>query len=232
MKPAFLLLCACCVLLSACDPVSERDCGVFDHPDLAQWQADTTQGVAAYMNSAGQTIRFTREAVVLNEPFLGTDGASNDEDVVCNLQARVRLVAADNSLAITSVYTQPEALLLPSSDEPLVVNHVIEKPVGIELDATFSADISIDQTRLNIDPTRVIYLEEGQLTEEIGGQAYEDVVRINTQTTASNELPAQALPSDAGDVAQIVIARQFGIVAFSLVDDLAENNEFVLLATP
>ncbi|MFK8080785.1 MAG: hypothetical protein AB8B97_10920 [Granulosicoccus sp.] len=209
------------LVLTGCDPVSERDCGVFDHPDLSQWQADLTESTVTYMSSDGVTLEFTRQAPVLNTPFTGSDGASNDEDVVCQLSASIRLLADDGSLALTSIYLQREQFRLESSDEALLVNHLVEAPAGVELNGDYLADISDDRVRSNPNPLRVIYLESDVETEEIGGQAYADVVRINAidLDQGSETDPGRSIDH----IKQIVIAREFGIVAFT--DD--EDREFV-----
>ena len=247
MNRVFFLFPVAAVILAACNPVSERECGVFDHPEFSQWQSQDLPAQVSFMNDAGATINFTREPVVLNEPFLGTDGASNDEDVVCNLEARVRLLASDNTLAITSIFIQPEALLLDSDQEPLRVDHVIEAPVGATLDGDFPADISIGRPRFNLDATRVTYLEEEEtedaseetdapetsdtqepeemtvLSEEIGGQSYDDVVRIDSAVPLPEPLQDGTLPIG---IRQIVLARDFGVVAFT------DNNDSEIVRLP
>ncbi|MFK7858412.1 MAG: hypothetical protein AB8B64_06320 [Granulosicoccus sp.] len=209
------------LILAGCDPVSERECDVFDHPDLAQWQADTTEATVRYMSTDGTIMDFNRQAPVLNMPFIGSDGSSNDEDVICELSARIRLLATDNTLALTSIYEQQEQLLLESEDEALLINHLVEAPAGTELVGSFLADISDDRTRFNINPLLVIYLDADVDSEEIGGQSYEDVIRVNTFDPS----PGSAVePGKAIDhIKQIVVAREFGIVAFTDVDD----REFV-----
>lgn len=221
MKRHLLSLPVIALMLAGCDPVSERDCNIFDHPDLSQWQSDTTESTVRYMSSAGTIMDFERQLPVLNEPFLGSDGSSNDEDVTCELTASIRLEATDDSLVITSVYVQQEQLLLNSADESLLIDHILEAPAGTELTGNYLADISIGVTRVTVDPTRVIYLEPDQETEEIGGQSYEDVIRINSIDVSPG------IDDESGEsidqIMQIVIAREFGVVAFTD----AENREFV-----
>lgn len=221
MKRHLLSLPVIALALVGCDPVSERDCDVFDHPDLALWQADTTESTVQFMNSEGAVMDFVRQTPLLNEPFLGTDGSSNDEDVNCELTARIRLQASDSALAITSIYLQQEQLLLDSEDEALLIDHVVEAPVGTELVGNYLADISVDRTRTTLDATRVVYLEEDQETEEIGGQSYEDVIRINAVDLTPGIADERGESID--QIKQIVIAREFGIVAFTDAND----SEFV-----
>ncbi|MFK7993356.1 MAG: hypothetical protein AB8B87_04405 [Granulosicoccus sp.] len=221
MKSYLPSLPAIAFILTACDAVSERDCEIFDHPEFSQWQSDATEGTVTFMRSDGTMMNFVRQKPVLNSPFLGTDGSSNDEDVVCGLTARVRLEASDGTLALTSIYTQQEQLLLDSADEALLIDHRVEAPAGTELVGSYLADISIERTRASTDPLRVIYLDAELEFEEIGGQSYEDVVRVNSVdlTPDSVEEPGESI----NHIAQIVIARQFGIVAFTD----AEDREFV-----
>ncbi len=209
-------------VLSACDPVSERDCGIFDHPELALWQGDGAIERALFVSSSGASIDFARQAVVFNEPFLGSDGASNDEDVVCELTATVRLQTADGSLAIDTIFIQRERFLLESSDESLFIEHSVEVPAGTVAPGSFLADISVSATRLNLAPTRIEYLEADVETVEIGGQSYADVVRISSTHSVQSE-SVEAVTGAISEIREIVIARNFGLVAFT--DDL--NREFV-----
>lgn len=179
LKSNALLLPAVALMLSACDPVSERECGIFDHPDLEVWEANLGASSVLFMNEEGTSINFTRSAVELNEPFLGSDGSSNDEDVICLLSASIRYVADDSSLAISSVYLQNERFLLESADEILAVNHVIEAPADTTLEGSYLADISVDSTRTILSSSRILYLETEDDTEVVGGIAYQDVVRVN-----------------------------------------------------
>jgi len=206
------------IVLTACDPVSERECGVFDHPELTSWQADTSEATVQFMTDDGITLDFIRQTPLLNTPFLGADGASNDEDVVCELTAQIRLQATDNSLAMTSIYEQQENSLLESEDESLFFDILVESPVGRELVGTYLADISIKAERVISDPVRVIYLvpdeESGEVAPEvIGGQSYEDVIRINSVDSSPGVEDERGEAIDI--VQQIVIAREFGIVAFT-----------------
>lgn len=225
MKKTIILFPVLAMVLTACDAVSERDCGVFDHPEFVLWQPDSLGTQVQFMSGDGTTINFTRQAVVFNEPFLGTDGASNDEDVVCELSAQVSLRADDESLTFTSTYLQLEQLLLPSESESLIVRHTLEAPVGTVLSGSFVADISVNAGRSLSNNGLVIYLEDDVLTEEIGGFAYEDVIRINAiDLTPDVEAPE----GESIDVIQqIVMAQNFGIVAFT--DD--EGREFVRIAS-
>lgn len=213
------------VLLAACNPVSERACGVFDHPEFALWQPDSLNTQVQFMSEDGTTTEFTRQPVVLNEPFLGSDGASNDEDVICELSAQVRLLATDNSMAITSTYIQLEKLLLPATNETLLVNHTLEAPVGTELTGSFGADISVNNERIIFDADSVIYLEEDILTEEVGGYSYEDVIRINAidLTPGFDTLEGESIDV----IQQLVMAQNFGVIAYT--DD--EGREFVRIAS-
>jgi len=177
------------------------------------------------MNSEGTQIDFVRQSVVLNEPFTGADGASNDEDVICELEARSRMQSADNTLAFTSIFIQQEQSLLESADEALLFDLVVESPAGTELTGGFLADISDDRIRSNPEPSRVIYLDEDQETEEIGGQAYEDVIRINSvdRSPGSVDLDPDTgmeLIKSVDIIDQVVIAREFGIVAFTRANGL------------
>lgn len=229
MKTSLLSLSVLCLALTGCDAVSERDCGVFDHPDLLTWQSDTAAGSVTFMSDDGTMINFVRDAVVTNEPFLGTDGASNDEDVLCELTAQVRMEATDGSMAIVTTYEQLEFLLLPAEDESLVVDHRIEVPVATELAGDFPADISITATRVIFDSERVTYLEDDVTSEEIGGQSYEDVVRIDASEADPEANPAadseDNLEADnsvdfaINHITQIVMAHEFGIVAFIDAND-------------
>lgn len=233
MKISLLSLSVLCLALTGCDAVSERDCGVFDHPDLLTWQSDTAAGSVTFMSEDGTMINFVRDAVVTNEPFLGTDGASNDEDVLCELTAQVRMEATDGSLAIVTTYEQLEFLLLPTEEESLLVDHRIEVPVATELAGDFPADISITTTRVIFDSERVTYLEDGVTSEEIGGQSYEDVVRIdaseadpetNLDTNLDTNPETNPETNDSVDFAinhitQIVMALEFGVVAFIDAND-------------
>ena len=226
MKNTLIALPFIALMLSACDSVSERECGVFDHPEFGLWQPDSSGAQVQFMNEEGTTIDFARQPVELNEPFLGADGASNDEDVLCQLTATVRLQATDNSLAIVSTYIQLEQLLLPAELETLLVNHTVEAPVGTELAGGFGADISINAERSVFDADRVIYLDPDVLAEDIGGQAYQDVIRINAidLTPGSDSLEGEAIDV----VQQIVMALSFGVIAFT--DD--EGREFVRIPAP
>jgi len=226
VKKSLLTLSLIASLLAACNPVSERECGRFDHPDYALWQAESRTGQVQFLNSEGASIDMVRQAVVVNMPFLGTDGASNDEDVQCNLTATVRWQASDNSLAITSIYTQEEKLLLPSEDEELLIDHQVEVPAGNVLLGGYRADISNDGSRNNFPSEQVTYLEDGVETEEIGGQAYEDVIRIDALALSVVDDIEQGLAID--HVQQIVIAREFGLIAFTDAD----GQEFVRVPTP
>ena len=224
MKPVFIVTSLVALSLTACDAVSERECGVFDHPDLAAWQADTGAGEMLYMNEEGTMLSFSRQAVVLNEPFLGTDGASNDEDVVCQLTATITMQAADSSLQISALYLQQERTLLPVTDESLFIDFDLEAPVGTPLSGTFLADITTDEDiRVVNSSDRVTYLETQESTEVIGGQSYVDVVRINAIDSATDETEIGTQSIDF--VQQIVIAREFGVVAFTD----AEGMEFVFV---
>ena len=49
------------------------------------------------------------------------------------------------------------------------------------------------------------------LTEEIGGQVYEDVVRINALELTGTEEEEVSID----EIQQIVLAREFGVVAFT-----------------
>lgn len=213
------------MVLTACDAVSERDCGVFDHPEFALWQPDSLGTQVQFMSDDGTTINFTRQAVVFNEPFLGADGASNDEDVICELTARVSLRADDESLAITSTYVQLEQLLLPSESESLIVRHTLETPVGSVLSGSFVADISVNAGRSLSNNGLVTYLEEDVLTEEIGGFAYEDVIRIDAFDFTPDVDAPEGESIDV--IQQIVMAQNFGVVAFT--DN--EGREFVRIAS-
>lgn len=229
-----LLLFVAAGVLVGCNPVSERECGVFDHPELALWQADTGESNVSFMSSDGTTIDFVRQAVVLNTPFLGSDGSSNDEDVVCELSASVRYQATDSALAITSVYLQDEKLLLDSADEALYSDHLVEEPAGTELAGSYLADISVNLTRVNFDPDRVQYLEEDVTSEEIGGLSYEDVIRIGAldisavTTVADPDVDTGLNASAVLGIVQVVIARNAGLVAFSD----SQDREFVRVAAP
>lgn len=211
-------------LISACDPVSERDCGVFDHPALAAWQADTAAGSVQFMSEDGSTIDFQREAVVLNEPFLGSDSASNDSDVTCQLRALVRLQSDNSDLVINVIYTQLEKSKLDSDEETLWVDHILEQPIGAELAGSYMADISIDIARVNFNPSLVEYLENPEDQEEIGGVSYTDVVKI----TGIDLSPGSDDPGgESIDVIKrITIAREFGVVAFTDATD----EQFVRVA--
>lgn len=215
LKICALSVSALCLVLTACDAVSERNCGVFDHPDLLTWQADTDAGSVTFMSEDGTMIDFMRDAVVRNEPFLGSDGASNDEDVLCELTAEVRLESTDGSLAIVTTYEQLEFLLLPTEDESLLVDHRIEAPVGSELIGDFPADISITTTRIIFNSDRVTYLDEDVTSEVIGGQAYEDVVRIDAAEADPEADPDINFSID--QITQIIMGQEFGVVGF--IDD-------------
>ena len=222
MKSALIATSLIALTLSACDPMSERECGVFDHPDLTTWQADTGLGQMQYMNSTGIVMNFVRQPVVLNEPFEASDGSSNDEDVICQLTATVTLQATDNSLQLSARYLQQERFLLRSDQESLFIDFDLEAPIGTPLSGTFLADISTDEDiRIEDSSDRVEYLETQQSTEEIGGQSYVDVIRINAVGFDSDELEpgTQAIEH----VQQIVLAREFGVVAFTDAD----GSEFV-----
>lgn len=221
MKKTFIALPLVAMILAACDPVSERECGVFSHPELSLWQPDSLGSQVQFMSEDGTTMNFNRQAALLNEPFLGTDGASNDEDVVCELTALVRLQAVDDSLVISSSYIQLEQLLLPGDAETLLVNHTLDAPAGTELTGGFAADISVNVDRTLFDAGRVIYLEEDVLTEEIGGFSYEDVIRINAVDLTPGVDTAEGESVDV--IEQIVMAQGFGVIAFT--DD--EGREFV-----
>ena len=221
MKNTLLILPVIAVIITACDPVSERECGVFNHPEFALWQPDSLGEQLQIMSEDGSIINFARQPVVFNEPFLGADGASNDEDVLCELTATVRLQAVDNSIAIVSTYIQLEQLLVPDDLESLLVNHTVEAPVGTELAGGFGADISVANVRSIFDADRVIYLEPDVLTEELGGQSYVDVIRINAIDLTPGVDSVEAESIDV--VQQIVMAQNFGVIAFT--DD--EGQEFV-----
>ena len=226
MKKFLVTLPVIAVMLSACEQESERECGVFNSPELALFQPDTLGTQAQFISEDGSTINFERQPVVLNEPFEAVDGSANDEDVVCELTASVRLQATDNSIAIISTYIQLEQLLLPVDLEPLLVSNTIEAPVGNLLAGDFPADVSVGIERTIFDADRVIFLEPGVLTEEIGGQSYEDVIRINAIDLTPDVDTPEGESIDV--IQQIVIAQQFGVVAFT--DD--EGREFVLIPTP
>lgn len=196
MKRIVRLLPIVALILSACDNVSERECGVFDHPDLSVWESTLGATTVQFMNEEGISIDFTRSAVTFNEPFLGSDGSSNDEDVICQLNATIRYESNDSSLAISSVYIQNERSLLQSADEILAVDHVIEAPANDTLSGSFLADISVDSdavssedsteedediinTRIIFSAGRVLYLDSQADTEVVGGISYQDVVRVN-----------------------------------------------------
>lgn len=191
MKKIVRLLPILALILSACDNVSERECGVFDHPDLSVWESTLGATTVQFMNDEGTTIDFTRNAVTFNEPFVGSDGSSNDEDVVCQLSATIRYESNDNNLAISSVYVQSERTLLESADEILAADHVIEAPANEILNGSFLADISVDSdvietdddsvfsTRIIFSASRVMYLETEADFEVVGGISYQDVVRVN-----------------------------------------------------
>ena len=216
------------IVLAGCDAVSERECGVFDHPDLAVFQANTGADQLQFMSAEGIIRNFSQAPVVLNTPFRGTDGSSNDEDVICELTATIRLQATDNSLAINVNYLQQERLLLEPTDESLFVDPLVEVPAGNELIGGFLADISVSVERTDVNPGQVIFLEPEEsdeeediedeelaqdevLTEEIGGQVYEDVIRINAlELTGTDE---EEVSID--EIQQIVLAREFGVVAFT-----------------
>ena len=222
------------IVLAGCDAVSERDCGVFDHPELALFQANTGADQLQFMSAEGIIRNFSQAPVVLNTPFRGTDGSSNDEDVICELTATIRLQATDNSLAIDVNYLQQERFLLEPTDESLFVDPLVEVPVGNELIGGFLADISVSAERIDVNPGQVIYLEAEEsddedsdddeqstddaqgtedevLTEEIGGQVYEDVVRINALELTGTEEEEVSID----EIQQIVLAREFGVVAFT-----------------
>ena len=216
------------IVLAGCDAVSERECGVFDHPDLAVFQANTGADQLQFMSAEGIIRNFSQAPVVLNTPFRGTDGSSNDEDVICELTATIRLQATDNSLAIDVNYLQQERLLLEPTDESLFVDPLVEVPAGNELIGGFLADISVSAERTDVNPGQVIFLEPEEsdeeedtedeelaqdevLTEEIGGQVYEDVIRINAlELTGTDEGEVSI-----DEIQQIVLAREFGVVAFT-----------------
>ncbi len=196
MKKTVVLLPIVALILSACDNVSERECGVFDHPDLSAWESTLGATNVQFMSEEGITVDFARSAVTFNEPFLGTDGSSNDEDVTCQLNATFRYESSDNGLAISSVYIQSERSLLESADEILAVDHVIEAPANDILDGSFLADISVDSdaissedrdedddevvnTRFILSASRILYLDSQADMEVVGGVSYQDVVRIN-----------------------------------------------------
>ncbi len=245
MKYRLLVVPIIAVVLSACDSVSERECGVFDHPELALWQSDNNGAQALFMSEDGTTVNFDVMPVVLNEPFLGSDGSSNDEDVICDLTATVRLQSTDGTVAIDSLYIQRERLLLPSADESLFIDHSTEVPVGTVLPGNFLADISVALPRINFAPSRIVYLEaddtteetgsedtdtedtdtEVLLTQEIGGQTYEDVVRVDAANLITDQPDTET--GAIRQITQIAVARDFGIVAFT--DDL--EREFVRVPT-
>lgn len=198
MKKTVCLLPIVALILTACDNVSERECGVFDHPDLSAWESILGATTVQFMNDEGISIDFTRSAVTFNEPFLGSDGSSNDEDVICQLNATIRYESNANNLAISSVYIQNERSLLESADEILAVDHVVEAPASNILEGSFLADISIDSdavssadsteeeeeddiisTRITFSASRILYLDSQADTEVVGGIAYQDVVRVN-----------------------------------------------------
>jgi len=209
----FLIPIAC--LISACDPVSERECGVFDHPDFNTWQSDSAAGSVQFMSDMGTSIVFEREAVVINEPFLGSDTSSNDEDVICLLTATVRLQSSTDNLAIETTYFQLENSKLDSDEESLRVDHVVESPIDTPLDGGYLADISVSAARANINAGRVEYLESMEDQEEIGGVSYTDVVKITGLDTSPDT------DDEAIDVIQrITMAREFGIVAFTDANDV------------
>ena len=211
MNKSTLSLSMIAIILAGCDSVSERDCGVFDHPDLMLWQSDFTESQVQFMSADGSIRDFTMQAVVFNDPFRGTDGSRNDEDVVCELTASFSMRASDDSLAITTNYLQQELLVFDSDDETLLVNFEVEAPVGTELTGDYLADVTVGVTRLIVNPTRVVYLETEQSTEVIGGQSYVDVVRID----ALEEVSTDEQGASIDEIQQIVIAREFGVVAFT-----------------
>lgn len=247
MKYPLLIVPIIAAVLSACDPESERDCGVFDHPELALWQSEDIETQAQFVSSDGTMANFERQAVVLNEAFLGADGASNDEDVICELTATVRLQSSDATLAIESIFIQRERLPLDSDDEALFIDHSIEVPSGTVLPDSFLADISVARTRINLAPSRIEYVVaeveepvEGETETEtdtetdpdalemvvIGGQTYEDVVRIGSTLAPADDDTTQGA-GPISSIREVVVARNFGIVAFT--DD--QNREFVRVPT-
>ena len=143
MKKYSLSIPLVAIIVAGCDPVSQRDCGVFDHPDLIQWQANQSASVVSFMSEDGSMISFQRDVPVLNEPFLGEDESANNEDVVCTLEASVRYTATDSSLTITSVFQQLERLLIESVDENLYIDHIVETPISTELAGNYLADICL-----------------------------------------------------------------------------------------
>lgn len=168
------------VVLTACDDESERDCVAFNHPALNAWQPERGEATLTYTNPEGLSKVFNRQAIVLNEPFLKIDGSSNDEDVLCELTATVRMQATDNTLAITATYTQEEQFQLDEEDEILLLNHRVESLIDNELSelvGNYPVDISENRTRININPARIEYLEPEQITQ-FNGQAYDEAVRI------------------------------------------------------
>lgn len=214
-----VLLIPLVIFISACDPVSERECDVFDHPGLGQWQQDSANtGNVQFMSDAGVTIDFERETVVINEPFLGSDSASNDSDVTCLLTANVRLRSDNERLAINAIYTQLEQSQLDSDEETLLIDLRLENPLGTELVGGYTADISIDIDRTILNISQVEYLESPEDQEEIGGVSYTDVVRI----TGADLSPGADDPRGEAInlLTQIIIAREFGVVAFTDTDDV------------
>ena len=101
--------------------------------------------------------------------------------------------------------------MFDSDDETLLVNFEVEAPVGTELTGDYLADVTVGVTRLIVNPTRVVYLETEQSTEVIGGQSYVDVVRID----ALEEVSTDEQGASIDEIQQIVIAREFGVVAFT-----------------
>lgn len=211
MMKACLLIAPLAVLISVCDHLSERDCGSFDHPDLTLWQADSDAAMVRYMSDDGATIAFNRSAIVLNEPFRGSGTAESSSRVTCGLTATVDMAATDSSLAISTQYRQGERLNIASEDEELVVDYRIEAPVGSRLVGGYYADLSDDRVRDHASNRVVI-----EDIKVIGGQSYDDVISIDAVDLGREDQSFNV-------VRQIVMARTFGVVAFT--DD--EGKTFV-----
>jgi len=195
------------LLLAACDPQALRQCGVFDHPDLSNWQADSGVGTLRLMSSDGAMLNLARSAVELNKPFTGSAIGTKEEDVVCSLTATVRYTSTDESLQIITRYTQYERTVQQSADESLAVHSSLEAPVGTPRFGDYSAALGIEPDRqLIVFRNAVDYLG----VAEIGGISYDDVIQIN----AVESFSVSTSPSGSHDVIkQMVFARTFGLIA-------------------
>ncbi len=209
MKILTVLMATTSVFLYACDPsAKERDCGVFDHPQLSTWQADQTAGTVQFSSDDGSINTFDRSAMVLNEPFVGSNSAQSSDEVTCFLTATSKLVAQDGELAINSQYLQIEQFDLDPADERLELQASIESPVGTRLTGGFDAGLGGPNDQNTTSPSNNVEFI-GDVT--IGGVAYENVMHIDAFGGIVE--PISVAPA-ATRISRLTYAHEFGLVSF------------------